>query len=86
MAKPSPGFLVMAETIRIIVKPRAKVSSLERAPDGGWSARLRSPPVDGKANRELISLVAERFRCPKSAVTIKAGKSGRVKLVRVETD
>ena len=75
----------MAESIRIKVKPGAKNSSLERAADGSWSARLRSPPVDGKANRELIGLVAERFGCPKSAVTIKAGKSGRMKLVRVET-
>jgi len=75
----------MAQSLRIRVKPRAKVSSLERAPDGSWSARLRSPPVDGKANRELIALVAERFGCPKSAVTIRAGKSGRLKLVRVET-
>ncbi len=75
----------MAHSIRIKVKPGAKVSALAREPDGSWAARLRSPPVDGKANRELIALVAERFRCPKSAVTIKAGKSGRMKLVRVET-
>jgi uncharacterized protein len=75
----------MAESIRIKVKPGAKNSSLKREPDGSWSARLRSPPVDGKANRELIALVAERFGCPKSAVTIKAGAGGRKKLVRVET-
>jgi uncharacterized protein len=75
----------MAETFWIKVKPRAKNSSLKREPDGSWSARLRSPPVDGKANRELIALVAERFGCPKSAVTIKAGAGGRKKLVRVET-
>ncbi len=76
----------MTESLWIKVKPGAKNSSLEREPDGSWSARLRSPPVDGKANRELIALVAERFRCPKSAVTIKAGAAGRRKLVRVETD
>ncbi len=75
----------MAQSIPIKVKLGAKVSSLEREPDGSWTATLRSPPVDGKANRELISLVAERLGCPKSAVTIKAGKSGRMKLVRVET-
>lgn len=76
----------MTESLRIKVKPGAKNSSLERESDGSWSARLRSPPVDGKANRELIALVAERFNCPKSAVTIKAGRTGRMKLVRVETD
>jgi uncharacterized protein (TIGR00251 family) len=72
-------------TLQIKVKPNARKSSLERLPDGGWRAELKSPPVDGKANAELIALVAEHFRCPKAAVRIKAGASGRMKLVRVET-
>lgn len=45
---------------------------------------MKSPPVDGKANAELIELVAERFGCRKAAVSIKAGTAGRVKLVRIE--
>lgn len=69
--------------LRIKVKPRAKVSELYQAADGTWIARLKSPPVDGKANEELVALVAERFRRRKAAVTIEAGASGRVKLVRV---
>jgi uncharacterized protein (TIGR00251 family) len=46
---------------------------------------LKAPPVDGKANEELIALVAERFGCRKTAVSIKSGASGRIKLVRIET-
>ena len=72
-------------TLRIKVKPNARSSSLERLPDGSWTASLKSPPVDGRANEELIALVAERFRCGKGAVTIKAGRSGRTKLVLVES-
>ena len=72
-------------TLRIKVKPNAKASSLAQAADGWWQARLKSPPVDGKANAELIALVAEHFNCRKAAVTIRAGASGRNKLVRVET-
>jgi uncharacterized protein len=59
------------------------VSELSQAADGTWVAKLKAPPVDGKANEELVALVAERFRCRKAAVTIKAGASGRMKLVRV---
>lgn len=70
--------------LQIKVKPRAKVSELSRAADGTWIARLKSPPVDGKANEELVGLVAEAFQCRKAAVTIKAGAAGRTKLVRVE--
>ena len=69
--------------MQVKVKPRARTSSLEQAADGTWVAKLKSPPVDGKANAELIALVAEHFRCPKAAVTIKSGAGGRNKLVKV---
>ena len=72
------------KTLSIKVKPNARTSSLEQAEDGTWLATLKSPPVDGKANAELIALVAQRFRCPKAAVSIKSGAGGRMKLVRVE--
>jgi len=71
--------------LQVRVKLRARTSSLVQAPDGTWIATLKSPPVDGKANAELVALVAEHFRCRKAAVAIKAGASGRRKLVRVET-
>lgn len=72
-----------AVMLQVKVKPRAKVSELSQAADGTWIAKLKSPPVDGKANEELVGLVAEKFQCRKAAVTIKAGASGRTKLVRV---
>ena len=70
--------------MQIKVKPRSRVSSLAQAPDGTWLAKLKSPPVDGKANDELVALVAEHFHCRRAAVSIKSGVSGRMKLVKVE--
>jgi uncharacterized protein (TIGR00251 family) len=70
--------------LKVKVKPNARSSSLEQAPDGTWIARLKSPPVDGKANQELIALVAGHFHCSKAAVLIKAGASGRMKLLRID--
>lgn len=67
--------------LQVKVKPRARVSGLSQAADGTWVAKLKSPPVDGKANEELVALVAEKFQCRKAAVTIKAGASGRTKLI-----
>jgi uncharacterized protein len=69
--------------IQVKVKPRARASMLSRAPDGNWVAQLKSPPVDGKANAELIALVAKEFGCPKAAVTIKSGASSRVKTITI---
>ena len=70
--------------LQIKVKARARVSSLEENRDGTWLANVKAAPVDGKANEELMALVAEHFHCRRSAVTIKAGASGRIKLVKVE--
>ena len=72
--------------LQVKVKPNARSSRLEQQPDGSWLAQLKSPPVDGKANEELIALVASHFGCPKSAVIIKSGASGRLKRLAVEAD
>jgi len=74
-----------AMVLQIKVKPNARNSSLAQQPDGSWMAQLRSPPVDGKANRELIALVADHFRCRKADVDIKSGASGRMKLVKIDS-
>jgi uncharacterized protein (TIGR00251 family) len=79
MRMPAP-----ATIIQVKVKPNARVSALAQAADGTWLAQLKSPPVDGKANAELVALVAAHFRCRKSAVSIKSGASGRMKLIRID--
>lgn len=76
---------VKTAVIQVKVKPNARVSAFTQGEDGVWLAQIRSPPVNGKANEELIALVARQFDCRKSAVTIKSGASGRTKLVRIET-
>ena len=73
-----------AVTLQVRVTPRSRVSELVQSADGTWVARLKAPPVDGKANEELVALIAKRFRCRKSAVTIKSGAAGRTKLVVVD--
>ena len=70
-------------TLQIKVKPGARVSLLAPLDDGTWTAQLKAPPVDGKANAELINLIARHFACAKSAVTIKSGAAGRLKRVQV---
>jgi len=70
-------------TLRVKVKPNARVSTLTQEPDGSWLARLKAPPVDGKANEELIALVANHFRCRKSQVAIKTGASARLKMLTI---
>ena len=72
-------------TIQVKVKPNARQSVLLPPAEAGapWTAQLKSPPVDGKANEELIALVAKHFGCGKAGVRIKTGGSGRTKWVQV---
>jgi len=72
--------------IRVRVKPGARIARLEETGDGTWLAHVKSPPIDGKANAELLELIATRFSRRKSQVTLKGGGAGRVKLVRIDDD
>ncbi len=74
---------VSAVRLQVKVKPGARSSALQAQDDGCWLATLRAPPVDGKANAELIGLVARHFGCRKSQVSIKSGAAGRIKLVHI---
>jgi uncharacterized protein (TIGR00251 family) len=67
----------------IKVKPNSKQQTIQEEPDGSLTVRLKSPPVEGKANNELIKLLAERFDVPKSQITIKSGLSSKNKLVEI---
>ncbi len=69
--------------ITVRAKPRSSVSALEAETPGTWIARLRSSPVDGKANAELIALVAKHVGCARSCVSVVSGTTARLKLVRI---
>lgn len=45
--------------------------------------KLKAPPVDGKANKELIAFLAKTFGLPKTAVTIVRGEKSRVKSLEI---
>lgn len=71
-------------TLRLKVKPGSREESLTEQDDGTWLARVKAPPVDGKANAAVIALVAAHFGLRKAQVTIRSGASARLKLVQLE--
>jgi uncharacterized protein (TIGR00251 family) len=70
--------------IDVKVRPQAGASRLTQAADGRWLAELKAAPVDGKANAELVALVARQFGCGRAAVSIRAGAAGRHKRVQID--
>lgn len=71
----------MRVTVR--VKPGASRPRIEEQADGTLVAWLKSPPIEGRANQELIERLAEKFGVPRSRVQIRAGTSGRIKVVEI---
>ncbi len=49
-------------------------------------ARVTAPPAAGAANAALIALVAKSLGVPKSAVTLAAGESSRLKTLEIAGD
>ena len=70
--------------LRIQVKPRSRVEELVALADGSYVARVKAPPVDGKANAAVLELVARHFGVRKAQVTLKSGASSRIKLFQLD--
>jgi uncharacterized protein len=70
---------------QVKVKPNAKKQQLTTELDGSLTAYLKSPPVDGNANKELVQLLATFFNVSKSDIAIKSGLSDRMKLIEIRT-
>ncbi len=71
---------------QVKVKPNSKRQTIEESEDGTLIVHLKSPPVDGKANKELIDLLAKKFNVPKSKIIIKSGLSSKTKVIEIDTN
>lgn len=71
----------MSKTITVEVKANSKDIKVEKITDNIYKVRLSATPIEGKANKQLISVLAEYFKIPKSWVEIKSGKTSRTKVL-----
>ncbi len=66
--------------LRVRVQPRASRSEIgPLLGDEAVKVYLKGAPVEGKANQELVALLAKAFRLPKSSVVIKSGATSKTK-------
>jgi uncharacterized protein len=70
--------------VRVKVIPRSPRSEVVgKLADGTWKVRIAAVPEGGKANRELIALLAKEFDVPVHSVEILSGHTASLKLVRI---
>lgn len=81
----------MTTKLQIHATPKAKKSEIL-----GWAVdvdgrqvlkvRVAAPPEDGKANAELIRLLAHALKLPKSALSLSRGATSRYKTVEISDE
>jgi uncharacterized protein (TIGR00251 family) len=74
-----------AIVLTLYVQPGAKRTEVAGTHGAALKIRLAAPPVDGKANAELVRFLADAFGVPLRQVTIVRGETSREKVVRIES-
>ena len=67
----------------IRVQPRASSDGFAEELGDRIKLRITAPPVDGKANRYLIALLAKTFKVAKNDISIISGETGRNKRIKI---
>lgn len=68
---------------RVRVQPRARREEIAGVHEGALRVRVNAPPVEGRANRAVLELLAEHLRVPRSSIKITGGQHARIKSVEV---
>ena len=69
--------------LRIYVQPKASKPRIIGLYDGLLKIGVASPPVDGKANREVVKFLAKCLKIPKNDIVLKSGLQSRRKILAV---
>lgn len=69
--------------IKIKVITKARQSSVVSNADGSLTVKVHAAPDKGRANREVVALLAETFQVARSQVEIISGLTSKTKLVRI---
>ena len=70
--------------ISVKVKTNARTSQVRTLEKGRLEVSVHAPPVDGKANEEVIALLAGHFGKLRRSVRIRSGHSSKNKIVEVD--
>lgn len=70
--------------IRVRVNPNSSRESISYSESGGLAVKLKSPPVDGRANKELIRLISRILGIAPGKISLIRGGASREKTLLVE--
>jgi hypothetical protein len=69
--------------IKVKVIPRSSRTEILGKENDIYRMKLTDPPVEGRANKAVIGLLAEKLGVPRREIEIVSGKTGRLKTIRI---
>lgn len=69
--------------LRLYVQPRAAKTRVSGVYDGKLKLSIASPPIDGKANKEVIGFLAKTLGIAKKDLFLKTGANARYKVIAI---
>jgi len=70
--------------VSVRIKPNAKQSAVSGFKDGCLIVSVKEQPVEGKANKAMIELLAKHLGIAKSCVKLLKGAKSKLKKVEIE--
>jgi uncharacterized protein len=70
--------------LEVVVSPRASRTRVMGVHDARLKIQLAAPPVEGKANDELVRFIADTVGIAKAQVEIVSGASSKRKTIKLE--
>lgn len=71
--------------LALLVSPRASRTQMGKPHDGRLKISVTAPPVDGKANVEVVKFLSKLCGVSKSSISIVSGDTSKRKLLRIES-
>lgn len=69
--------------LSVRITPGAKRNAITALKEGIWCIKIAAPPVEGKANEELIAYLSQLLGVRRSSLSVLKGRTSRNKLVSV---
>jgi uncharacterized protein (TIGR00251 family) len=73
---------VSDSVLKVAVLPRSSVTKVVGFEGDTLKVKVKSAPVDGLANRDLIAVLSKRLKVAKGRIEIVSGQSSRKKVIK----
>jgi len=68
--------------LKVTVLPRSSINKVVGFEGDTLKLKVKSAPVDGLANRDLIALLSKHLKIAKGRMEIVSGHSSRIKIIK----